>query len=126
MGRPKKAKEIEPLPAMRPAITPEARENQLIFLATEQAEKQLREGTASSQVLCHFLKLGTEKYRLEREKLKAENELMIAKKMHLESAQRTEELFNEAIKAFSKYRGHSSESDEYTEDILGDDSFTDV
>ena len=117
MGRPKKAKETNPLPAMRPALTPEARENQLIFLATEQAEKQLREGTASSQVLCHFLKRGTEKYRLEREKLKAENELMKAKKEHLESAQRTEELFNEAIKAFSKYRGHASEGEE-DEDIF--------
>lgn len=117
MGRPQKANESDPLPPMRPALTPEARENQLIFLATEQAERQLREGTASSQVLCHFLKLGTEKYRLEREKLKAENELMKAKKEHLESAQRTEELFNEAIKAFSKYRGHASEDDE-DEDVF--------
>lgn len=126
MGRPKKAKGTEPLPAMRPALTPEARENQLIYLATEQAEKQLREGTASSQVLCHFLKLGTEKYRLEREKLKAENELMIAKKAHLESAQRTEELFNEAIKAFSKYRGHSTESGEEDEDVFADDNVADI
>lgn len=118
MGRSKKPKETDPLPAMRPALSPEARENQLIFLATEQAERQLREGTASSQVLCHFLKLGTEKYRLEREKLKAENELMKAKKEHLESAQRTEELFTEAIKAFSKYRGHVSEDDTDEEEIF--------
>ena len=54
---------------MRPALTPEARENQLIYLATDLAEKQLREGTASSQVITHYLKLGSTKEKLEREKL---------------------------------------------------------
>lgn len=112
MGRSKKGSSSEPLPPVRPALTPEARENQLIYLATEQAERQLRDGTASSQIICHFLKLGTEKARLENEKLKAENELMAAKKAHLESAQRTEEMFAKAIEAFSKYKGRSGEEDE--------------
>lgn len=118
MGRQKKVSETETIRAVRPALTPEARENQLIFLATELAEKQLREGTASSQVISHYLKLGTEKSRLECEKLKAENELMQAKKAHLESAQRTEEMFAEAIKVFSKYRGHDEEEpdEEYIDD----------
>lgn len=118
MGRPKKVKETETLRAVRPALTPEARENQLIFLATELAEKQLREGTASSQVISHYLKLGTEKSRLECEKLKAENELMAAKKAHLEAAERSEAMFAEAIKVFSKYRGHDEEEDneEYFDD----------
>ena len=63
---------------MRPALTPEARENQLIYLATDLAEKQLREGTASSQVITHYLKLGSTKEKLEREKLAEENNLLRA------------------------------------------------
>lgn len=118
MGRAKKVSNSEPIRAVRPALTPEARENQLIFLATEEAERRIRDGTASSQLLCHYLKLGTEKNRLECEKIRAENELMAAKKAHLESAQRTEEMFAEAIKVFSKYRGHDEEEpdEEYIDD----------
>ena len=63
----------------RPALTPEARENQMIALAVDLAEKQLMEGTASSQVITHFLKLGSSKAELEREKLAMENELIRAK-----------------------------------------------
>lgn len=112
MGRSKEASEKDSLRPIRPALTPEARENQLIFLATEQAEKQLRDGTASSQIICHYLKLGTQKAKLECEKLKAENELLAAKKEHLESAKRTEEMFAEAIRVFSKYRGREEEGDD--------------
>ena len=64
---------------MRPALTPEARENQLISLAVDLAEEQLRDKTASSQVITHFLKLGTTKAELEKEKLAKENELLRAK-----------------------------------------------
>ena len=46
---------------IRPALTPEARENQMISLAVDLAEKQLMEGTASSQVITHYLKLGSTK-----------------------------------------------------------------
>ena len=58
---------------IRPALSPEARENQMISLAVDLAEKQLIEGTASSQVITHFLKLGTTKAELEKEKLRKEN-----------------------------------------------------
>ena len=51
----------------RPALTPEARENQLISLAVDLAEKQLQEGTASSQVITHYLKLGSTKEKIEKE-----------------------------------------------------------
>lgn len=112
MGRAKKAPKTEPIRETRPALTPEAEENRLIYLATLQAERQLREGTASSQIVCHYLKLGTEKAKLECEKLRAENELLLAKKESLESAQRSEEMFAEAIRVFSKYRGHDEESDD--------------
>lgn len=99
---------------MRPALTPEARENQMIALAMDQAEQQLMDGTASSQVLTHFLKLATVKNQLELEKLKSENELLKAKKETLESAKRIEELYEEAMNAMKGYSGHPvSEDDEY-------------
>jgi cell division protein FtsB len=97
---------------LRPALSPESRSNQLVSLAYDLAEKQLRDGTASSQVITEFLKLGSEKANLEREKLKGENELLKAKVEKLQSEQRSEELFKRAIKAFSRYQGHSSEEDD--------------
>lgn len=88
-----------------PAMTPEARENQMIALAMAQAEQELREGRASSQVVTHFLKLGSTKEQLELEKIKKENRLLEAKSKALESASRSEELFAKAIKAFGIYSG---------------------
>lgn len=97
---------------MRPATTPEAREQQMIALAVDLAEKQLREGTASSQVITHYLKLGSTKERLEKEKLEEENKLLKAKTESLQSAKRTEELFAEAIAAFKSYSGSGGVEDE--------------
>ncbi|MBR5862156.1 MAG: hypothetical protein IKZ08_02390 [Bacteroidales bacterium] len=96
-----------------PPLTPEARESQLIALATDLAEKQLREGTASSQVIAHFLKLGSTKAELEREKLRSENALAKAKTEHLQAQQRQDEMFKEAIEAMRRYQGVGGESDEY-------------
>lgn len=96
---------------MRPALTPESRENQLISLATDLAEQQLRDGTASSQVITHYLKLGTTVARLEKERLEKENKLLTAKTEALQSAQRIEELYANAISAMRSYGGHS-DSDE--------------
>ena len=89
----------------RPALSPEARENQMIAYATDLAEQQLRDGTASSQVITHFLKLGTSKAELEKEKLRQENELLKAKKENLESQKRVEELYMNALNAMRKYSG---------------------
>lgn len=86
-----------------PALTPDAREKQLISLAIDLAEKQLAEGTASAQVITHYLKLGSMREKLEREKLEKENQLLRAKTEALESARRVEELYSEAIKAFKSY-----------------------
>lgn len=97
---------------MRPALTPESRENQLISLATDLVEKRLREGTASSQETTHFLKLATSKARLEKEILEKQKELITAKTEALQSQKRSEEMFAEAIKAFRNYSGQSEE-DEY-------------
>ena len=94
---------------MRPALTPEARENQMIFLATELAEQQLRDGTASSQVITHFLKLGSSKEKLEHEILKEQKKLITAKTESIESSKRIEELYANAITAMREYGGHNNE-----------------
>ena len=100
---------------MRPALTPEARENQLIYLATDLAEKQLREGTASSQVITHYLKLGYNKEKLEREKLEEENKLLRAKTENLQSQKNVEEAYLKAIEAMKRYSGNGDVNDEYDE-----------
>lgn len=94
-----------PRRSRRPALTPEARENQMISLAVDLAERQLEEGTASSQVITHFLKLGSSKERLEREKLEEENKLLRAKTESLQSQKRVEELYAEALTAMRRYSG---------------------
>lgn len=104
----------------RPALTPEGRENQLIAKAINLAERQLDEGTASSQVITHFLKLGTEKAKLEREKVQYENELLKAKTKMIESTKRSEELFERALMAMSDYRGSSKPNDEDDEEYYDD------
>ena len=100
-----KAKGSESTKKIRPALTPEARENQLISLAIDLAEKQLMEGTASAQVITHYLKLGTTTAKLEKEKLSRENELLQAKTKALESAERVEELYANALNAMKIYSG---------------------
>ena len=103
---------------IRPATTPEARENQLIALAVDLAEKQLIEGTASSQVITHYLKLGSTKERIEREILEKQKALIEAKTENLQSAKRIEELYTNAINAMKNYSGQndSSEDDEEYDD----------
>ena len=96
--------------ALRPALTPEARENQMISLAVDLAEKQLREGTASSQVITHFLKLGSSK--LEKEILEKQKEMITAKTESLQSAKRVEELYSDAMNAFRKYSGNGGDVNE--------------
>ena len=97
--------------AIRPALTPEARENQMIALAVDLAEQQLREGTASSQVIAHYLKLGSTKERLEKEKLEEENKLLRAKTENIKSMKRSEELMEEALRAFRQYNGQVDKDD---------------
>lgn len=109
MGRRTNQSSSEPAKKMRPALTPEARENQMISLAVDLAEQQLRDGTASSQVITHYLKLGATTARLEKEKLERENELLKAKTKALESAERIEELYTNAINAMRKYGGYENE-----------------
>lgn len=92
-----------------PALTPEARENQMIAKAVALAEKQLDEGTASSQIITHYLKLGTEKEQLKLEQLRAETELLKAKTDNLQQLKRQDELCLAAIEAMKNYAGLSSD-----------------
>lgn len=95
-----------------PAKTPEARENQLISLAVDLAEKQLLEGTASSQVISHYLKLGSTKERIEKEILESKKELIQAKTEALQSGKRVEELYSKALDAIRSYSGKEEDVDE--------------
>ena len=99
----------------RPALTPEARENQLIALAVDLVEKRLIEGTASSQETTHFLKLASSKARIEKEILERQKDLITARTEALQSQKRVEELYAEAIKAMRKYsgQGDANENNEY-------------
>lgn len=96
----------------RPALTPEARENQLISLAVDLAEQQLRDGTASSQVITHYLKLGSTKEKIEKEILEKQKELITAKTEALQSAKRIEELYSNAISAMRRYSGQDREDED--------------
>lgn len=111
MGRARKKADIDTPVMMRPALTPETRENQLISLAVDLAEKQLREGTASSQVITHYLKLGSTKERIEKEILEKQKDLIDAKTQNLKSMERQEQMYADALKAFRGYSGHGDEDD---------------
>jgi len=89
----------------KPAKDLESRENQLIALAVNLAEKQLAEGTASSQVITHYLKLGTSREKLEKEALERKNELLTAKTEAIKSTQKSEALYQEALDAMKQYGG---------------------
>ena len=114
MGKAKRAGTNEPVKTMRPALTPEARENQMISLAVDLAEQQLRDGTASSQVITHYLKLGSTKERIEKEILEKQKSLIDAKTKTLQSTEKMEALYEKALRAFHGYSGQESdEDDEY-------------
>lgn len=95
----------EPRPPRKRARTPQARENELIALATDLAERQLKDGTASAQVISHYLKLATAREALEREKLFNENRLLQIKAETLESNKRMEAVYEEALNAMKRYSG---------------------
>ena len=116
MAKRSKSSEKDAPKKIRPATTPEARENQLIALAVDLAEKQLLEGTASSQVITHYLKLGSTKERIEREILEKQKELIQAKTENLQSAKRIEELYTNALNAMKNYNGQRVEEDDEDED----------
>lgn len=93
-------------------------EKRLVSLAMEQAERKLMDGTASNQLIIHYLKLASPREKLERENLKESNKLLRAKARAIESSERLEEQLAQAMEAFTRYTGQSddsniSEDDEY-------------
>jgi len=110
LGRTKKVPE-EPvqLEPMYRAIDPEAREKEMIALSYSLAEQRLRDGTASAQEVCHFLKLGSMEKQLEMEKLKSENALLKKKVEVLDASKDTQSKYIEAIEAMKRYSGHRGE-----------------
>lgn len=96
-----------------PATTPEGRENRLIALAVDVAERQLLDGTASAQVITHYLKLGTTRERLEQAKLQRENELLEARVEAIKSAKEIGELYSQALAAMRVYSGQEPEPGDY-------------
>lgn len=100
---------------IRPALTPEARESQLISLAYDLVEERLLDGTATSQETTYFLKLASSKTRLENEKLIEENKLLRAKTEAVQSEKKNEEFYAKVLAALKKYNGQSRQDDEYDE-----------
>ena len=107
--------EVVRRPSRPPATSPEARERQLTAQAYDLAERQMRQGSASPTIITHFLKQGTERERLERQRLERENELLRAKVDQLASARNVEQLYAEALNAMRAYSGQEVEEDDYDE-----------
>ena len=99
-------------PRRRPATTEEGRENQMVSLAIDLAEKQMIEGTASSQVITHYLKLGSSREKLEQARIEHENLMLQAKAEQMASQQHAEELYADAMKAFRQYSGQDDGEEE--------------
>lgn len=107
-------KPSEALPRkMRPALTPEAHEGQMISLAMDLVEQRLRNGTATSQETTHFLKLASGKERLELEMMRKQMDLMEAKIKSYEAQDKMEDLLTRALDAFKRYSGHDEEYEDY-------------
>lgn len=112
MGRQKKVDKNNLQTIFTPALTPEARQQQMVALATDRAEQQLRDGTASPSVIVHYLKLGTANAELEKTKLEKEVALLEAKAKAYESAEDIKELYSNALNAMSLYGGHINSNDD--------------
>lgn len=103
-------------PRTRTPLTPEARENQMISLAMDLAEEQLRNGTASSQLITEFVKRGSTKARIEKELLEKQRDLAAAKAESIKAGDRLEELMKEATKAMRRYQGVDEEEEEFDDE----------
>lgn len=107
----------QPYRRLKPALTPEAQENQMIALAMDLVKQRLIDGTASSQETTHFLKLATSKEKLEREKLELEKELLVAKTKALQSNEEIKKLYANALNAMRNYSGQGGDEDDDEEII---------
>lgn len=99
-------------PVLRPAFTVEERENRLIALAMDRAEERLKDGTASNQMICHFLKLGSSRERLDQQNIAEEISLKKAKRDALNSAKEIEVLYTDAMRAMQRYHGQMDDEED--------------
>ena len=99
----------EPVHRQTPAMTPEGREDQMIAYAIDLAEEQLRNGTASSQVITHYLKLGSMREKYEKQKLIEEIKLLTAKTEAIKADKDRDILYAQAIEAMRRYTPHGPE-----------------
>lgn len=97
------ARRTAAMPETPTALTPEAREQQLIALATDLAEQQLRDGTAKASVIVHYLKMASPREELERDMLRQQHELAVAKTDAIHSEKQMGKLYEEAIAAMRSY-----------------------
>lgn len=111
MGKTRTANDISDLPSIRPALTPENRENQIINEAMNAVEERIRNRTASSAEYVHFLRLASTKTQLEKEKLELEKQLLEQKTETLKSQRKTEELYAAALRAMNIYSGKATDED---------------
>lgn len=102
--------------SMRPGFTPESREQQLVGLAVDLTEKKIRDGTATSQMICHYLELGSTTQQIKKDILEEQRKLIIAKTEAIQSEQKVEELYKDAIAAMKNYSGNGSCVDNEDED----------
>lgn len=100
-----------------PAKTVEGRENQLINLAVNLAEEKLKNGTASSQIICTLLNLATTKARLELEKIRSDVQVAEARVKQIQDQETSKDLYAQALQAFRSYQGASMEEDYEDEDF---------
>lgn len=112
MPGPRRKKVIKQRRSQAPAKTLDAREKQLVHLAVKEAEKRIKNGTATSQMIIHYLKMGSATEQLAREKLINENLLLKAKTDALASAKRVEELYAEALNAMREYSGQMKRNED--------------
>lgn len=102
-------KDTKKIKRQRPSMTPEGRNEQIIAAAVNLAEQKILDGTASSQIICHYLKMASEREKKELIKLDAENELLKAKKKAIDSEGELASLYNDVIKAMKKYTGNKND-----------------
>lgn len=104
--------DLSEMPVLQSSLNPDDRESEMIALAVNLAEKQLRDGTASPNVICHYLRLGSTRESEERKLLQEKTKLMAAKSEQIEQSKRMEDLYKDALNALSTYRGESTVGEE--------------
>lgn len=87
-----------------PPLSDKDHEAKLISLTLQMAEQQLIDGTASSQVMTHFLRLGSIRSKVELEKLRLENNLLTEKIQSEKMGQQLKEMFQDVMESLRDYQ----------------------